>query len=90
MILQVKCFQWRREMLTLFYKPENQGSLAHAEVCASVTRRLPFHELPFKTSSGISLLCQEMKVYSAKSSQPSKSNLLNGHWIGPIEKYRKG
>lgn len=77
-------------MLTLFYEPENQGSLAHAEVCASAARRLPFHELPFKTGLGISPLCQEMKVYSAKTSQPGKLNLLKGRWIGPIEKYRKG
>lgn len=77
-------------MLMLFYKPENQGSLAHAEVCASSTRRLPFHELPFKTSLGISPLCEEMKVYSAQSSQSGKSNLLKGHEIWPIGKYRKG
>lgn len=77
-------------MLTLFYKPESRGSLAHAEVCASATRRLPFHKLPCKTSSGISPLCQEMKVRSATSSQPGKLNLLTGHGIGPIEKYRKG
>lgn len=73
-------------MLMLSYKPENQGSLAHAEVCASATRRLPFHELPFQTSSGISPLCQEMEVYSATSSQPGKLNLSKGRGIGPIEK----
>lgn len=33
------------EMLTLPYKPGNQGSLAHAEVCAAVTRHLPLREL---------------------------------------------
>lgn len=88
-ILQVKCFQWRREMLMLFYKPEKQGSLAHTEVCTSVTRHLPFSELPFRTSLGMSPLCQEVKVYSATSSQPGKLNLLKGHGIRPIEKYRK-
>lgn len=42
MILQVKCFQWRREMLMLFYQPEKQGSLAHAEVFVSAARDI-FH-----------------------------------------------
>lgn len=72
-------------MLMLFYY-----SLAHAEASASVTRRLPFLQLPFQGGSGIALLCQEMKVSSATSSQPGKLNLLEGHGTGSIEMYRKG
>lgn len=77
-------------MLMLFYQPEKQGSLAHAEVFVSAVRHLPFQELLFQTSLGISSLCQEMKVCSATSSPPGKLNLMKGHGIRPIEQYRKG
>lgn len=77
-------------MLMLFNQPGQQGGLAHAEVCASAVRPLPFQELPFQISVGISPLCQEMKVFFAMSSPPGKLNLLKGHGIGPIEQYRKG
>lgn len=77
-------------MVMMFYQPEQQGSLAHTEVCTSAMRHLLFQELPFQTGLGISRLCQEMKVCSATSSPPGKLKLLKGHGIGPIDQYRKG
>lgn len=77
-------------MLMMFHQPEQQRSLAHADVCTSATRRLLFQELPFQTSVGISPLCQEIKVCSATSSPPGKLNLVTGYGVGPIEQDRKG
>lgn len=42
MIVPVRCFQQRWEALMLFYRPENQGGLAHTEVCAAVSGHLLF------------------------------------------------
>lgn len=41
-IVPVRCFQQRWEALMLFYRPENQGGLAHTEVCAAVSGHLLF------------------------------------------------
>lgn len=73
------------EMLTLPYKPGNRGALAHAEVCAAVTRHLPLRELLLRLVW--ESLCSVWKWRCVRSSPVS---LEKGQGVVPVEQHRKG